>query len=166
MIGAGKVEIRVKSARRDVDLQATVTEVRPDGKEVFVQGGWVRASMRKLDRSKSSNLEPVLSLRKRHVKPMPRGRFAKVTIPLYYQGHAYRAGSRIRVTISGVHGDQPIWAFDEAKPASGKTRVAISSSRRKPSKLVLPVVPGIDVPDELPDCPGLRAQPCREYSGG
>jgi predicted acyl esterase len=163
VIGAGKVEFRLKSARRDVDLQATISEVRPDDKEVFVQGGWVRASMRKLDRRKSSNLEPVLSLRKRHVKAMPRGRFTKVTIPLYYQGHAYRAGSRIRVTISGVHGDQPIWAFDEAKPTKGKTRITISSSRRKPSRLVLPVVPGVDVPDELPPCPGLRAQPCREF---
>ena len=97
---------------------------------------------------------------------MPDGRFAKVTIPLYYEGHPYRAGSRIRVTISGVHGDQPIWAFDEAKPAKGTTGVTISSSRRRPSRLVLPVVPGVDVPDELPPCPGLRAQPCREFDAG
>ena len=33
----------------DVDLQVTITEVRPDGKETFVQSGWVRANERKLD---------------------------------------------------------------------------------------------------------------------
>jgi uncharacterized protein len=164
VIGAGKVELRVRSAKRDVDLQATISEVRPDGKEVFVQSGWVRGSMRKLDRSRSSRLEPVLSLRKRHVEPMPRNRFVKVTVPLYYEGHPYRARSRIKVTISGVHGDQPIWAFDEAKPRKGFTGVTISSSKRRPSKLVLPVIPGVDVPDELPPCPGLRAQPCRDHS--
>ena len=32
-----------------MDLQATVTEVRPDGKETFVQGGWLRSDARKLD---------------------------------------------------------------------------------------------------------------------
>ena len=70
------------------------------------------------------------------------------------------------MTISGVHGDQPIWAFDKAKPQSGKTRVTIASSRRKPSRLVLPVVPGVEVPDELPPCPGLRGQPCRAFGAG
>ena len=28
---------------------------------------------------------------------------------------------------------------------------------------MLPVVPGVDVPTELPPCPGLRGQPCRDY---
>ena len=166
VIGAGKVELRVRSEKGDVDLQATISEVRPDGKEVFVQGGWVRASKRKLDRKRSSEVEPVLSLRQRDAAPMPKDRFTDVTIPLYYEGHPYRAGSRIKVTISGVHGDQPIWAFKHAKPGTGTTGVAISSSKRKPSRLVLPVVPGVEVPDELPPCPGMRAQPCREYTGG
>lgn len=165
VIGAGAVRAWVRSAKPDVDLQATISEVRPDGKEVFVQGGWVRASMRKLDRKRSTKVEPVLSLRKRDIAPMPRGRFAKVTIPLYYQGHAYRKGSRIRVTISGVNGDQPIWAFARAKPRKGKTSVAISSSKRRPSQLTLPVVGGVHVPGGLPPCPGLRGQPCRDYAG-
>ena len=164
VVGAGKVRVWARSERPDVDLQATISEVRPDGKEVFVQGGWVRASMRKLDRKKSKPLAPVLSLRKRDVAPMPDDRFVPITIPLYYEGHPYRAGSRIRVTISGVGGDQPIWAFKKAKPRQGRTGVEIASSKRKPSKLVLPVVRGVDVPAELPPCPGLRAQPCREYA--
>ena len=158
------MRVWVRSERPDVDLQATITELRPDGKEVFVQGGWARASMRKLDRGKSTSLEPILSLRKADVKPMPRGRFVPVTIPLYYEGHPYRAQSRIRVTISAPHGDQPIWAFKRAKPKRGQTGVEIASTKRRPSKLVLPVLPGMAVPAELPPCPGLRAQPCREYA--
>ena len=72
--------------------------------------------MRKLDKEKSTPLAPVLSLRKADIKPLPDDRFVKATIPLYYQGHAYREGSRIRVTISAVGGDQPIWAFARARP--------------------------------------------------
>src|SRR3954454_5212334 len=98
-IGAGAVDAWVRSSTPNVDLQATITEVRPDGKETFVQGGWLRADERKLDRRKSTPLAPVLSLRKRDVHPMPRKRFAKVTIPLYYEAHAYRAGSRNRAAV-------------------------------------------------------------------
>jgi hypothetical protein len=161
VLGAGYVRVRVRSSKPSVDLQATITEVRPDGKETFVQGGWVRGDERKLDQAKSKPLEPVLSLRKRDVSPLPPNRFVPVTIPLYYEGHAYRAGSRIRVTISAPNGDQPIWAFAKSKP-EGTAKVAISSTRRKPSKLTLPVVGG-DVPTALPPCPGLRGQPCRDY---
>ena len=73
----------------------------PTTKEVFVQGGWLRGSMRKLDKEKSTPLEPVLSLRKSDMKPLRDDRFVKATIPLYYQGHGYREGSRIRVIDLG-----------------------------------------------------------------
>ena len=164
VIGRGYVRAWVRSSRPTVDLQATVTEVRPDGNETFVQSGWLRGNMRKLDAKKSTPLEPVLSLRKKDIRPMPRNRFVKVTIPLYYQGHAYRKESRIRVTISAPNGDQPIWAFAETKPrGKRKAKVAIAFSKRKPSNLTLPIVPGVEVPTTLPACPSLRAQPCREY---
>ena len=100
VVGAGYLQAWIKSSKPDVDLQATISEVRPDGKETFVQSGWLRASDRKLDRKKSTPLEPVLSLRKSDVAPLPKGRWSKVTIPLYYEGHEYRSGSRIRVTIA------------------------------------------------------------------
>jgi predicted acyl esterase len=127
-----------------------------------VQEGWVRGNERKLDAAKSTPLEPVLSLREADVAPLPPNRFVEVTIPLYYQGHAYRAGSRIRVTISAPNGDQPIWSFGETEPA-GTATVAIARSPQMPSSLVLPVVPGVSVPTGLPPCPGLRGEPCRGY---
>jgi predicted acyl esterase len=162
VIGAGAVHLWVRSSTPNLDLQATVSEVRPDGLETFVQNGWVRGNERKLDRRKSTPLEPVLSLRRSDVSPLPPNRFVKVTIPLYYEGHAYRAGSRIRVTIAAPNGTQPIWAFDQTQPR-GTAKVAIAYSKRMPSKLVLPVVPGVNVPTGLPPCPGLRGEPCRGY---
>jgi len=162
VIGAGAVRLWVRSSTPNVDLQATISEVRPDGNETFVQNGWVRGNERKLDRRKSTPLEPVLSLRRADVSPLPPNRFVKVTVPLYYEGHAYRAGSRIRVTIAAPNGTQPIWAFDQTRP-KGSAKVAIAYSKRMPSSLLLPVVPGVSVPTALPPCPGLRGEPCRTY---
>ncbi|MGN6816260.1 MAG: CocE/NonD family hydrolase [Solirubrobacterales bacterium] len=162
VIGAGAVNVWVRSSTPSVDLQATISEVRPDGKETFVQNGWVRGNERKLDPEKSTPLEPVLSLREADVSPLPPGEFVPVTIPLYYEGHAYRAGSRIRVTIAAPNGTQPIWSFDQTEP-EGTAQVAIAYGGQTPSNLLLPVVPGVSVPTGLPPCPGLRGEPCRTY---
>jgi hypothetical protein len=93
---------------------------------------------------------------------MPANKFVKVVVPLYYQGHAYRAGSRIRVTVAAPNGAQPVWSFAETQPG-GPSNVAVTFSTTMPSSLVLPVVPGVVVPTALPPCPSLRNQPCRPY---
>jgi uncharacterized protein len=96
------------------------------------------------------------------VRPMPKGQFVKVVIPLYYEGHVYRAGSRIRVTIAAPNGTQPIWSFTETDP-SDTSNVSIAFSKAMPSSLVLPVVGGVSVPTGYPACPSLRNEPCRPY---
>jgi uncharacterized protein len=163
IVGAGALEAWIKASTSDVDLQVTISEVRPDGKETFVQNGWLRASRRKLDPKKSTLLAPVPSLTKADVAPLPKGRFTEVIVPLYYEGHVYRAGSRIRVTIAAPGGDQPVWSFSSTTPR-GKAKVTLGHSRKMPSRLILPLVPGIAVPTPLPPCPGLRGEPCRTYT--
>ncbi|HYN36912.1 MAG TPA: CocE/NonD family hydrolase, partial [Actinomycetota bacterium] len=169
VVGAGAVYARVRSSTRDVDLQATISEVRPDGNETFVQNGYMRASERKLStdsdnmfKHPSTLLNPVPSFLEADASRMPRRSFKKVAIPLYYQGHVYRAGSRIRVTIVAPNGAQPVWSFGQSVP-SGTADVSIAFSPSKPSTLVLPVVPGLRAPTPLPPCPSLRNQPCRPY---
>ena len=162
IVGAGALDAWIKSSAPDVDLQVTVSEVRPDGMETFVQNGWLRSSGRKLDAAKSTPLAPWPSLSRADAAPLPRGRYARVTVPLYYQGHVYRAGSRIRVTIAAPGGDQPIWDFGVTSP-KGTASVSVAHSAAMPSRLLLPEVPGVDVPTGLPPCPGLRGEPCRPY---
>jgi predicted acyl esterase len=163
VIGAGAVHAWIRSPKRNVDLQVTISEVRPDGKETFVQDGWLRGNERKLDTRKSTRLEPVLSLRKSAVRALPRNRFVKVTIPLYYEGHAYRKGSRIRVVIAAPNGTQPIWAFAQTQPKKRHPLIRLAHSHKRPSNLMLPVVGGVSVPTGLPPCPGLRGEPCRSF---
>jgi predicted acyl esterase len=162
VIGAGAVHLWIKASAPSVDLQVMISEVRPDGKETFVQDGWLRADERKLDAAKSTLLEPVPSLRAADVRPLPKGRYTEVTVPLYYEGHVYRRGSRIRLTVSAPGGDQPVWGFAQTSPR-GTARVSIAHSRKYPSRVILPVVPGVSVPTGLPPCPGLRGEPCRVY---
>ena len=169
VIGAGAVHVWVRSSTPDVDLQATVSEVRPDGNETFVQNGWLRADERKLATTsdnilhqKPTLLEPIPTMLASDVKPMPKGRFVELVIPLYYEGHVYRAGSRIRVTISAPNGTQPVWSFGQTDP-TGTANVSIAFSKKMPSSLILPVVPGVNVPTGLPACPSLRNEPCRPY---
>jgi predicted acyl esterase len=166
-VGQGAVYAWVKSSTPDVDLQATISEVRPDGNETFVQDGWLRASERTLATSSNNMfkqeptlLAPIPTFRS-HVA-MPTG-FVKVAIPLYFEGHAYRAGSRIRLTIAAPNGTQPIWSSSATQPEGGTARVSIAFSPTQPSKLVLPIVPGVSVPTALPACPSLRNEPCRPY---
>jgi predicted acyl esterase len=162
VVGGGAVQLWVRASTPSVDLQVTVSEVRPDGKETFVQDGWLRASARKLDPAQSTLLEPTPSLRRADAAPLPKGRYADVTVPLYYEGHAYRRGSRVRVTVAAPGGDQPVWGFSETDPA-GTAMVSIAHSGKLASRLILPVVPGVSVPTGLPPCPGLRGEPCRTY---
>jgi predicted acyl esterase len=161
VVGAGTVDLWLKANAPSVDLQVTVSEVRPDGLETFVQNGWLRASARKLTPA-STPLDSELSLTKADAAPLPAGQFTKVTVPLYYEGHAYRAGSQIRITVAAPGGTQPVWGFSQTLPA-GTAQVSIGYGASMPSRLVLPVVPSITVPTPLPPCPGLRGEPCRSY---
>ncbi len=169
-IGGGAVHLWVESSTPDVDLQATVSEVRPDGNETFVQNGWIRASERKLATNANNMfkqtptlLQPIPTFLASDVQPMPANQFVPVVIPLYFEGHVYRAGSRIRVTISAPNGTQPVWAFGQTQPAGTTATESIAFSPSMPSSLILPIVPGVTVPTGLPACPSLRNEPCRPY---
>jgi predicted acyl esterase len=172
VVGGGAVYLWVESSTPDVDLQATISEVRPDGNETFVQNGWIRASERKLAcdtctddpmHQPSTLLEPEPTMLASDVAPMPSDQFVQVAVPLYFEGHVYRAGSRIRVTIAAPNGTQPVWSFSQTEPAGTTAKVSILSSPSMPSSLVLPVIPAMSVPTPLPPCPSLRNEPCRAY---
>ncbi|MGH2794893.1 MAG: CocE/NonD family hydrolase, partial [Actinomycetota bacterium] len=167
VVGAGAAYVWAKSSAPDVDFQVTISEVRSDGNETFVQNGYMRGSERVLSadsnnlfKQRSTLLNPIPTFRAADASPMPGDRFVQVAIPLYYQGHVYRHGSRIRVTIAGPNGAQPVWSFSQSVPVG---TVSIGYSAIYPSKLVLPVIPSSPAPTPPPLCPSLRNQPCRPY---
>jgi len=161
--GPSSLDLHLRSSARDTDLQVTLSEVRPDGNETYVQNGWLRASHRKLDPRRSTSIDPVPTHRRRDAAPLPRGRFSLVRVPIWPVAHAFRAGSRIRVTVEATGGDRPRWRF--ASVDRGRTRNTVALGGRLASKLVLPVVPGATAQGTpLPPATALRGEPSRRYA--
>ena len=159
LAGTGSVDLWVR-AKGDVDLEVTISEVRPDGEETYVQSGWLRGSQRTLDTEASTELLPVQTHAEADVQQLSAKDAALVRVPLYPFAHAFREGSRIRIVVQPPGGNRPAWAF-AALP--GPNTVTVSRSEAQPSKVVLPVISGVDVSTPLPACGTLRGQPCRAY---
>ena len=170
--GNSSVDLWLKSSAADTDLEATLTEVRPDGKEVFIQSGWLRASHRKLDTAKSTVLQPVQTNLEADAADLPAGQFVPVRIRMFPFAHVIRPGSRLRLNIEAPGGNQDFWAF-EALP--GTATDSVGHSVGMPSSIALPRLPASGVPGvpvALPACTlagvttqavALRNQPCRDY---
>jgi predicted acyl esterase len=163
IVGPSSVDLWLRSSALDTDIQVTLSEVRPDGQEMYVQNGWLRASHRRLDRRRSTTLSPRPTHLERHARTLPPGKFSKVRVEVFAASHIFRVGSRIRIGILAPGGDRTRWTFDT--PATGGTvtnEIAYTSGQA--SRLVLPVLPGVESPTPLPPCPSLRGQPCRAYA--
>lgn len=161
MAGSGSVDLWLASTAADSDVEVTLTEVRPDGRERYVQNGWLRASHRKLDPA-ATPLEPMHTHLAADAQPLPADGYAPVRIELFPFAHVFRPGSRIRLTVEAPGGNRPFWTFD-AQPPTGETWNTIAHHDTRPSSILLPVQPTVDAPDSLPACPSLRNQPCRHY---
>ena len=137
--------------------------MRPDGNETYVQNGWLRASHRKLNASLSTAFDPFPTHLKSDAARLPKGKFSLVRVPIFPVGHAFRAGSRIRVTITATGGDRPRWAFATVDKGSAHNTVALGGARA--SSLVLPVIAGATAKGTpLPGPTALRGEPNRAYA--
>ena len=161
-VGPASLNLWVESTAADTDLQATISEVRPDGSELFVQTGELRASDRALNLSASTATDPVPTYAGASASPLPHGQFTEIRIPITPFAYAFRSGSRIRVSVTAPGGDRPAWQF-ATYPTGGTVTDTIGLGSAHPSALVLSVVKGVTPPDPQPACPSLRGQPCRSY---
>ncbi|MEX1107104.1 MAG: CocE/NonD family hydrolase [Ilumatobacteraceae bacterium] len=161
VLGSGSVDLWISASSPDTDLEVTVSEVRPDGSEIYVQSGWLRAGRRALDMAASTPIRPVHTHLEADAADLPAGTFTPVRVELFPMGHPFRAGSRIRLTIDAPGNNRPVWAFETI--ADGET-VTIAHDAAHPSALILSVLPGVDVPSPAPPaCGSLRSQPCRTW---
>ena len=161
VLGGGSFDVWVKTRVKDVDLEATVSDVRPDGSEVYVQSGWLRASHRKLA-SSSTVMLPVHTDLEADARPMPSGKYQRLRIEIPSFAQPFRKGDRLRITLDAPGGAKPLWAF---RTIDHGQRVWVAADRHRPSSLVLTTVSGISVPTSRPACASLRSQPCRTYRG-
>ena len=142
----------------DAPIEVTISEVAPDGSETYVQTGWLRLSQRAVSAA-ATELRPVITGTEADRRPLPPGAApVEARVEVLPFAHVFRRGSRLRVSIDTPGASRPQWRFDlEPTPVE----VTVHSDPDRPSKLVLPVIPGIEVPTERPACGNLRGQPCR-----
>ena len=156
-LGPASADLWISSTASDVDLQVTITEVRPDGQETYVARGWLRASQRKLDPAQSTPTRPFQTHLESDVEPLTPGVPALARVEVFPFDHVFRAGSRLRMIV-----DTPSqtggWGF-APNPAAGVESVLHDPGH--PSRLVLGDLPGGGAQAPLPACNTLLNQPCR-----
>ncbi|NVB43187.1 CocE/NonD family hydrolase [Pseudenhygromyxa sp. WMMC2535] len=163
MIGPASADLWIRASVGEADLEVNVIEVRPDGQEMYVQSGWLRASERALDASASTELFPVPSHLESELAAVPTDSYVEARIAIFPFAHTFRAGSRIKFSVDTPGSSRPEWTFVLADNQTAETRIDVAHDIDTPSSVLLPVLPGQSAPTPLPPCPSLRGQPCREH---
>lgn len=156
--GSGSADLWVSSTAPDSDLQITISEVRPDGQEMYVQNGWLRLSRRMLDAERSTALRPRHTYQQDDLQLLTPGEPVLARVEVLPFNHVFRAGSAIRLSIDAPGG------WFQILPAAAVNTVHHEPSM--PSALVLGWLPGGKALAPLPDCAApLLNQPCRAAAG-
>ncbi|HVN50897.1 MAG TPA: CocE/NonD family hydrolase, partial [Acidimicrobiales bacterium] len=163
--GEGSVDLWLRSTALDTDLETTLTIVRPDGKETYVQSGWLRASDRAIDPAQSTELYPFHPFTQAAAANLPKGKFVLARVELFPFAALLRPGDRLRLDVEAPGGNQPFWQFQTLPPVGHQVN-DIGHSVGMPSRVVLPLLPDVlrpTAPVTDPPCPSLRNEPCRAY---
>lgn len=137
--GPASLDLWLSSSATDTDLQATITEVRPDGQEEYVQRGWLRASHRRLDPERTTALRPYQTNTRQGAQPLVPGQPTFMRMEVFPFAQAFRAGSRIRVYIEAPTGHTGFFAFEPTLAPAVNT---VLHDPRHPSRLVLGALAG------------------------
>ncbi len=155
--GPASLDLWVSSTAPDVDLQATITEVRPDGREEYVGRGWLRLQDRKTVPALSTPLSPFLAFSPSELEPVKNAKPVYARLPLEQFSHVFRRGSSIRVWIDtpSITGE---WGF---KDPTQKSTIKIYHDPQHPSNLVLGLLQIGKIRSPFPACNTLVSEPCR-----
>jgi putative CocE/NonD family hydrolase len=156
--GSGSANVWVSSTAPDTDLQITLTEVRPDGQEVYVARGWLRASHRALNAKLSTALAPYQTDTQAAARPLVPGRPTYMRIQLWPFDYVFHKGSSIRLWIDAPTGETGGWSFTfTPTPAIN----SVYANVQHPSAIVLGYLKGGQAQAPVPACDTLLNQPCR-----
>lgn len=155
--GEGSADIWLTSTAANTDLQVTLSEVRPDGMEMFIQRGWLRASKRNIDAERSSEVRAYQSFLAKDEAPLSPNKPELARIEINKFAHVFRAGSSIRVTFD-TPSNTGYWIFGNDKTPSTNT---IWHDSAAPSSIVLGYLPYAHAAT-LPSCDSTLRQPCRK----
>lgn len=157
VFGPASANLWVSSTTADADLQVTLTEVQPDGQELYVQRGWLRLSERATDPELSTALLPFHPQTAESVQYLQPGVPTLARVEIEKFSHTFRAGSAIRIWID-TPSETGEWAFQTiATPGT----VTVWHDRAHPSSLALGLLSTQPAPVSAAPCSTLIAEPCR-----
>ena len=158
--GSGHVDLWLEPGTDDTAVQVTLTEIRADGLEQRVQSGWHRPVHRAEDPAQSDELRVDYTFTAADRAPLSPGEWIRFRVPFAPVTHLFRAGSRLRVSVSTPGRDHPFWCFDN--PVRDGAQHLVGRGGAHASSLVLPRWPvhlAHDADHPGPDA--HRGQPCR-----
>jgi putative CocE/NonD family hydrolase len=158
VLSTASADLWLSSTAADTDVQVTLSEVRPDGSETYIERGWLRASHRKLDAAASTPLRPVQTHLESDAAPLAPGVPTPIRVEVFPFAHTIRQGSALRMIIDAPTGLTGFWGFDFLKTPAVD---AAYHDPAHPSRLVVGVIPGEQARAPLPACDTLQNQPCR-----
>ena len=161
IVGPATLNLWVESSTPVLDVQATVTEVRPGAtQEEYVTSGFLRTS-NQVDLAASTKLFTMPSFLASDAAPLSPTTYKLVKIPIDPIVHTFRAGTALRVVLSAPGGDRPSWTFDSVDTGQSAT---VGLGKITPSSLVVQSVKNVVATAGLPTCGILRGEPCRAYA--
>jgi putative CocE/NonD family hydrolase len=159
LLGSASLDLWISSTAVDTDLQVTLSEVRPDGKEMYLQKGWLKVSQRKLDPRRSTALRPYQTHTQADVQLLTPGTAVPARVEVFPFGALIRKGSSLRVSVEAPTVLPELWAFAPFPTPAVNT---VLSDAAHPSRLVLPLVPNDrNRRTAFPACDTLIREPCR-----
>lgn len=160
-VGPATLNLWMESSTPVLDVQATVTEVRPSAaQEEYVTSGFLRTS-NQVDLPASSPLFTLPTYLASDAKSLSPTTWRLVKIPIDPVVHTFRAGTELRIVLSAPGGDRPSWTFDSVDTGQS---ASVGLGKVAPSSLVVRTVPGVTATPSLPACGTLRGEPCRAYA--
>ncbi|MFV8755522.1 CocE/NonD family hydrolase [Nannocystaceae bacterium ST9] len=163
MVGPASADLWIRSSVGEADVEVNISEVRPDGQEMYVQSGWLRASERAIDPTLATDLRPAHTHLEADLAPVPADEWVEARVEVFPFAHVFRIGSRIRISIDTPGSSRPEWKFILHDTQTADARLSVAHTGEAPSSILLPVIPDVVVPTTLPPCPSLRGQPCRAF---
>jgi uncharacterized protein len=157
IVGPSSLNLWLSSTATDTDVQVTITEVRPDGQEQYVQRGWLRMSYRKLAPGSTATWPRPIYL-EADAQPLVPDVPTYARIPIYPFEHVFRAGSSIRISVEAPVGTTGTFGFlFNPTPATN----SIWHNGNHVSEWVFDTLPVKTAVPAPPACGTVLEEPCR-----
>lgn len=182
--GPGYLDLWAKPGAPEAVVQVDLTEIRPDGQETYVQSGWHNLEHAGLDSGLTKGFQVEYTYTEADRVTLDPDGWVHRKVPIPAAAHVFRAGSKLRITVSSPGRSRPLWTFENpVRPPDAP--VTLGRGGAHASSLVLPTMSSqtlrvattggsgprsgkssatSDIPTR-PECGTLRGQPCRNYLG-